>query len=98
MPPISSLVLSLGAIRKRDWMVRDVMKKIVWGSKCRTGYAMATASEQFQRQAPVPVAYLQPARRRVSSRESYCGTPVRDRYAQESCESCLEGLRVFRNR
>src|SRR5690242_11642127 len=50
MPPMSSLVLSLGAMRKRDWMVREVMKKIVCGSKCRTGYAMAPATEQVGRQ------------------------------------------------
>jgi hypothetical protein len=35
------------------------MKKIVCGSKCRTGYAMAPATEQLQRQIATAVGFLQ---------------------------------------
>src|SRR5689334_7749807 len=87
MPPISSLVLSLGAMRKRDWMVRDVMKKIVCGSKCRTGYAMATTAEQVERHCHgggLPAV----AQRGVSCWKSACGTSVPVRYGWESCEKC----------
>src|SRR4051794_8885075 len=89
MPPISSLVVSLGAMRKRDWMGREARKKIVCGSKCRTGYAMAAAGEQVERQVATTVGSLQATPRRVSCWESNYGIPVPDRYGSESCEKCV---------
>src|SRR4051812_33937840 len=51
------------------------------GVKVSNGISHGAASEQVERQVAALVGYLQPARRRVSSWGSYCGTPVPDRYS-----------------